>query len=174
MKKLVIITIIMLWNININGQSNASKEETIDWLNTYVEQLENGFEYFNNPKGNFRAPGYNVDFYVFEKNNMAFFKWEESVKDKYIDGYKVNKNSVKRTPMNKIRWILLTPKKEYSETWYDMTIMYNGGMDNYSPMKFYFSDKKSSIRVFKAMKKLASFYNTNIKFEDRVSLGNKF
>lgn len=49
MKKIIII--IMLWNINMIGQSNVSKKETIDWLNTYVESLEDGFEYFNNPKG---------------------------------------------------------------------------------------------------------------------------
>ncbi|WP_055445534.1 hypothetical protein [Lacinutrix himadriensis] len=157
MKKIRILFLCFFTAINF---SNAqTKKETIKWLDTYPKLLQDNDKYYSYSG----FSGYQLDFFTSEKDGVANLTWME--KSNTTPPY------YQRTNVEKIYRIVLFPTEKSNKKWYKLRLICEEGVSN---IMFIFKSKDSALRVYKAIKHLTTFYDTDIEFDDQVSLEDKF
>lgn len=172
MKKTLFIIALFIGFGNVNAQSDATKEETLNWLNTYFKK----FAYeatLQNTKG-----GYFTHFHISisskgeihtelsKKNSEAWY--QEDVKITSISTIIIEPMSTNENYLLDF-WV----NDRSVEVFYER----NGDdpkIDKISVMRLYFSNKTELERVYKALKHLFTFYNQEVEFVDKIALANKF
>ncbi len=155
MKKIILTIVVFL--VGLNFSIAQSKTETIEWLDTYPEILQDNAKYYNN------FSGYQLKFFVSENDEVTKLTWMEESDD--------TSPYYQRTNVENIYRIILYPKEKNSQKWYNLQLYCKEGVSN---ILFIFQEKDSALRVYKAIKHLTTFYDTDIEFEDKVSIENKF
>jgi len=172
MKNTILLFLAFTFSVQFaNAQSDATKEETISWINIYgAKGAESG-----KSGGITRS---RTDIYINEVNEMAIItteRWWLDLDDP--KAWKENgKNFRKMYRISDIEFIMLQPVVEdeynYDKGYYKVRLLLKD-KEIYGSF-FVFPDKEKANSLFKALKHLASFYETNIEFIDQVSLENKF
>ena len=173
MKKTLLIIALFIGFGNVNAQSDATKEETLNWLNTYLKKFAYEATLQNTKGGNFthfyisiRSKG-EIHTELSKKNSEAWY--QEDVKITSISKIIIEPMSTNENYLLEF-WV----NDRSVEVFYD-----NGDGDDpkikkMAVMTLYFSNKTELERVYKALKHLFTFYNQEVEFVDKIALANKF
>ncbi|WP_430399352.1 hypothetical protein [Flavobacterium sp.] len=175
MKKYIFIFIAYVaLSTSANAQSDATLEETIEWLNNF------GFSYFGETQCGLPVVGKHPIFYIMqrkhESNKVVFSKSVE------VDECETALNDRYKTCYTSANCNILTYHL-YADELKSMTISKdsrNLGITIYDIKGRYFhyrydhSEEKIMERTLKALKHLFKLLNLNITIEDKRSLENKF
>jgi hypothetical protein len=172
MKKTLLIIIIFIGLGNVNAQSDASKEETLSWLNTYLQKFSKQatIDTYGNDYTSLRV----------QINNAQDGLIHRQLSDEnYINIYRhemyltsVIKISMGPDRDNDTYYIAIWGKDKSVSVYEETDYKEKEYSDN--SIFFSFSNKEEALRVFKALKHLFTFYNQGVEFVDTVSIENKF
>lgn len=164
--KILLLLLSLTFIGSINAQSDATKEETISWIEKFASKFMENY-YVESWKDETCEVELTINNNIISRE----ISYEEDGKTQHLI-YKVAIENVKKISLNKIdshyEIFLTTTSSDVNRT------LPNGNKDKLSEFIFYFVDKDESIRTFTAIKHLISFYKTEVKFTDNVNLEGKF
>jgi len=172
MKKALLIITLFIGIGNVNAQSDATKEETLNWLNTYWIKLS--YQEMMESNNNI----YTKLYIAIDHNGKR-----DLALDMRNDAY--SKRIYMNTNLNSVTKIQLAPlqKNGYkisiitdTQSVEFMEINDDEDTRKWKGYSFVtnFSKQTDAFRVFKALKHLYTFYNYKVEFVDKVSIENKF
>jgi hypothetical protein len=165
MKKTLLIITLFIGLGNVNAQSDATLDETIQWLNTYGIK-ENSGERTLYKDGAWSETMYNWNVFL-NNEGIATFEFTKRFRDDVDNNWRNNNSNTPTTSgtIMEISRIGIKPSSAGYRVW----------ISRERPgASFYFNNKNDANSLFKALKHLSSFYKTKIEFTDLVSLKNKF
>tara|TARA_B110000046_G_scaffold102424_1_gene110056 strand:- start:1895 stop:2410 length:516 start_codon:yes stop_codon:yes gene_type:complete len=171
MKKTLLIIALFIALGNVNAQSDATKEETLDWLNTYLAKYSRQatIESYGNDFTRYKV---RIDQY----EDGIIYRELESEKRDDLYAHKMELTFLRLISINQNidgdTFIINFYGKDDSVT--KKRTCSACGTSTGREIPFIFSNKSEAERVFKALKHLFSFYNQKIVFTNNVSDENKF
>ena len=154
MKKTLLIIGLFIGLVNVNAQSDATLNETIEWLETYGEQLL---------KNEFTKPIYeNVVFSIDTENLIQTYIYNDTHESRSI------RHSLKLESVIKII-LRKTDESNYLVSFQHI----KEGKTQWLPL--FFKNKTDATRFYNAIKHLYSFYSDyNPSWDNILELENKF
>jgi len=149
-----------------NAQSDATKEETVQWLDIYG--LTGNLERIEHERIGWFETMYKWDVYL-NKEGITTFVFNQKFRDDENNNW-VDNNRDTQTNSGTIMEISIVQIYP-SDGGYRVSILVE---KKFGGVNIFFNKKENAISLYKALKHLASFYDTNIEFYDMVSLKNKF
>jgi hypothetical protein len=173
MKQTLLIIALFIGIGSVNAQSDATKEETLDWLNIYFPKFSRQatIDFLDSDKLtnfmikiNYKQDGM-IRRLLYDDNYDDIFRHEM-----YLTS--VIKIEIGLTQKNDIYYIFFVGKDKSVSRNRSCEGCVKDGKGEY--VSFYFSNKTELERVYKALKHLFTFYNQEVKFVDKIALANKF
>lgn len=151
MKQTLLMIILFIGFVNVKAQSDATKEKTLSWLNTYWAKYSYEYEY--------ERHGYlDYEIRINSEGDGNFSKHWQSSSNK--------KTFLKKIKITSVTNITFRPTSKKGD--YVIIVEGSGDQNDYFPT--YILYKTEGERIFKSIKHLYTFYDNKVQFIDKVSI----
>ena len=163
-KAILILTLLLTCVVSSNAQSDATLEETIQWINLYGLK-DNGVSIMNSDGS---GSEYTQKWTLSNDNTIIFNI--ESLEKVFGKNHPEKNTTTEKWQLSEITRINCGPA-DYGLGYY-VTLIISG--QNLTHWDVHFQKSENAERLFSALKHLCSFFEYEIKFGNMITLENKF